>query len=73
MKTFHTNTFQKHFVTLLKTEARVKSKSKKISNQTHTSNFENDEQVPKNFIPTRKKDCSFSFPLDSAILLLRIR
>ena len=30
------------------------------------------EQVLK-ILPTRKKDCSFSFPLDNAILLLRSR
>ena len=37
---FSNKAFKKHFITLLKTEARVKSKSKTFSNQTHTSNFE---------------------------------
>ena len=52
---FHTYTllqtsFQKHFITLLKTEARVKSKLKQKLFKTHKhkeNNFENDEQVPK--------------------------
>ena len=66
---FHTYTlfkqsFQKHFIILLRTEARVKSKLKQNLFQTHKhkeNNFENDEQVPKSpWITTDRKGANTS-------------